>query len=259
MLKTLSLWTPEGSELCLISITVDQYHTSTYRHQRSRKVFTYIHKSLKCILGLETYYQWRKLQNWNLGIPETHPWVGILPVQRESKWVFPCSTHFQLHRCESAVFSPKSHAFFRGKTGAPFWSFGPMSQQCVPFVSFRWPQLLLPQDEDQKDSPFGLCPLPFLFQGRTTELKEGAEPVFFPWDYAHAPVYVRVLRPHKNPLSGLSWGTSPAQTPGSEGAGPLTCSHVCLPLPGKVSLQLCFSGWDRKGRRGRRLSWAGLC
>lgn len=127
-------------------------------------------------------------------------------------------------------FSPQSHVFFfRGKTEAPFWSLGPVSQQCVLFMSFRSPQLLLPQDEEQKDSPFGLYPLPFPFQRRTTELKEGAEPVFFPWDYAHVPVCVRVLRPHKNPLSGLSWGTSPAQTPGSKRAGHLTCSHVCLP------------------------------
>lgn len=72
------------------------------------------------------------------------------------------------------------------------------------FCVLQTPQLLLSQDEDQKDSPFGLCLLPFLFQGRTTELKEGAEPGFFPWDDAHAPVCVRVLRPHKNPLSGLS-------------------------------------------------------
>lgn len=156
-------------------------------------------------------------------------------------------------------FLPKVACFFQRQNRGSILIFWPSVSAMCSFCVLQTPQLPLSQDEDQKDSPFGLCPLSFPSQGRTTELKEGAEPVFFPWDYAHAPVCVRVLRPHKNPLSGLSWGTSPAQTPGSEGAGPLTCSHVCLPLLGKVSLQLCFSGWDRKGRRGRRLSWAGLC
>lgn len=137
--------------------------------------------------------------------------------------------------------------FIRGKTGAPFWSFGPVSQQCVPFVSFRHHSCRCHRMKTRKTAHLGFVLCPSFSRGGQQNWRKGLS-LYSSRGMTHMLRSVLEFsgltkthwavsaegRPQPRPLDQRELGLSPAATCAYHCLVKYLCSCVFLDETGKA-------------------------